>query len=545
MTRILPVANTGTTASNSLVLVQSNVDLNQATVTHTTVRILQYSNSVWANKSSYPTASYEAASKSIILDPGSTSANYFSNGGKYSIVLEGVIDLNGNSVTGWSVNDADSHDFTVAATVAEDNSAPAISSVNYTSVTDSAATFTWHTDEAATYSVSAATHAYFTAHPDTYDIWSATTRAYTDSGNNHTVRLSSLLANTIYHFRVISIDTSGNASQSADATFVTAADATAPTMTLTAPNGVAGNIVVTSNEALDPTTVIAANVKIWRCETDSYAVCPMPPVAVTIATPTLTNGNKTITLNPSGNLAYSSRYFVTVENVKDVSGNLLTGWTWTTCEQAGHYFDTVNELGQAYDVTNTEQTYVIGGVSFRFHDADTGNTGGNLSTDDTVTGLDLRVTPITTANAAPNGKKVLSTYDITAYDQSRQPFDSGFKLSLTIPYSSGYTYQDGDTVAYWSGSQWSTVEELAHTTNSITVDTTHFSEYAVIQAVATTTGSQNGTGTTDGTVLENGVRSLPVTGISLLNIILNMILSAISVGFILTVARRTQFSRHL
>ncbi len=541
LSRVVPIADTGTTVSNSLVVVQSNVDLNSATISHTTARIVQYSNSVWADKASFATATYEATSKTIIFDPGETIANYFTTNGKYSIVLEGVIDANGNTVTGWTSTDVDSHDFTFG-TVATDSSAPVISAVNYSSVTDSAATFTWHTDEAATYSVSAATHTYFTAHPDTYDIWSPVTRVYTDSGNNHTLTLSGLLANTIYHFRVISTDTAGNAVQSADATFVTAADATAPTLTLTAPSGVSGNVILTANEALDPTTVSAANVKVWKCVTDSYAVCPLPPVAVTLATPALSNGDKTITLNPSGSLQYSTRYFVTAENVKDTSGNLLTGWTWTTNEQAGHYFDTVNELGQAYDVTNTEQTYVIGGVSFRFHDADTGNAGGNLSTDDTITGLDLNVVSVTSGNTAPSGKKVLSAYDITAYDQAKQPFSSGFKLSLTIPYPSGYSYQSGDVVAYWTGSQWSTVEELSHTTSAITVDTTHFSEYAILQAASTTSTGTNTTGTNGDTVSESGATTLPATGASLLNILLNMLLAVSCVLVLSMVTRRTRLS---
>jgi len=94
-----------------------------------------------------------------------------------------------------------------------DTSSPAISNVSAGSLSSSGATITWSTDESATSQVEyGLTTSYGTTYP------SSDSTADTTS---HSVTLSSLSANTLYHYRVISTDSSNNTATSTDATFTT------------------------------------------------------------------------------------------------------------------------------------------------------------------------------------------------------------------------------------------------------------------------------------------------------------------------------------
>ncbi len=98
-------------------------------------------------------------------------------------------------------------------TTVADETAPAISNIATSSITSSGATVTWTTDEAAStkvvYSV------------DT-DYASSTVEADTDTRvTSHSQALSSLLACTIYSFRVVSRDAAGNSATSTAGMFTT------------------------------------------------------------------------------------------------------------------------------------------------------------------------------------------------------------------------------------------------------------------------------------------------------------------------------------
>ena len=111
-----------------------------------------------------------------------------------------------------------------------DTTPPAIRSVASGSLTTSAATISWSTDEPATTQVEYGTS---TAYGSTTTLDASLT-------TNHSQALSNLSAGAVYHYRVKSKDSAGNVATSADFTFTTtaAADPTppAPTPSATGPN---------------------------------------------------------------------------------------------------------------------------------------------------------------------------------------------------------------------------------------------------------------------------------------------------------------------
>jgi hypothetical protein len=107
-----------------------------------------------------------------------------------------------------------------------DATPPAISSVSASGITQTAATITWTTNEAATSQVDYGT-------TTSYGQSSALDASLV---TNHSVTVSGLSAGTLYHVRVRSKDAAGNEALSADATFTTlSADITPPSITVTWP----------------------------------------------------------------------------------------------------------------------------------------------------------------------------------------------------------------------------------------------------------------------------------------------------------------------
>ncbi len=100
-----------------------------------------------------------------------------------------------------------------------DTTPPVISAVAAASITDTTANITWTTDEAAT---SVVNYGLTTAYGSTASVTGYTTA--------HSVPLTGLTQNTLYHYRVTSVDSSGNSAQSGDYTFTTQPTPTTPTM---------------------------------------------------------------------------------------------------------------------------------------------------------------------------------------------------------------------------------------------------------------------------------------------------------------------------
>lgn len=97
-------------------------------------------------------------------------------------------------------------------TIAMDSTAPTISAITSTSITTTSATIQWTTDEAATSRVEYGLS----------DAYGSATTATTALVTSHSVVLTGLSAETMYHFRVRSVDASGNVRFSDDRVFTTA-----------------------------------------------------------------------------------------------------------------------------------------------------------------------------------------------------------------------------------------------------------------------------------------------------------------------------------
>jgi len=243
--------------------------------------------------------------------------------------MESSSDLDTNSVTNHSVNlsgltantlyhyrvssrDAagnliTSADLTFTTAMAPDVTAPVLSSIATSSLTYNGTVIGWTTNEAS----------------DTQVVY-GTTSAYGSSTTlnstlvtNHSVNLSGLTANTLYHYRVSSRDAAGNLITSADLTFTTAMapDVTAPVLSSIATSSLTYNGTVigwTTNEASDTQVVYGT--------TSAYG--------------SSTTLNSTLVTNHSVNLSgltANTLYHYRVSS-RDAAGNLITSadLTFTT-----------------------------------------------------------------------------------------------------------------------------------------------------------------------------------------------------------------------
>ena len=113
----------------------------------------------------------------------------------------------------WSCVDAEDADFTAVGMSTEtDSTAPTISGVDASNISETTATITWTTDEPATSQVEYGL--------DTAD--GSTTTLDQDPATSHEVTLAGLTEDTTYYFRVRSLDAEGNESVSEDYSFTTA-----------------------------------------------------------------------------------------------------------------------------------------------------------------------------------------------------------------------------------------------------------------------------------------------------------------------------------
>ncbi|MES2986232.1 MAG: fibronectin type III domain-containing protein, partial [Patescibacteria group bacterium] len=109
-----------------------------------------------------------------------------------------------------SGNIATSSDYTFTTDPA-DVTAPTISSVSVGTITPSSAVITWSTNEAGTSQVEYGTTTSYTS----------STTLQSSYVTSHSATISGLLAGTLYHYRVKTLDSSGNVATSSDGTFTT------------------------------------------------------------------------------------------------------------------------------------------------------------------------------------------------------------------------------------------------------------------------------------------------------------------------------------
>ncbi len=141
-----------------------------------------------------------------------------------------------------------------AVSIGGDTTPPAISAVTATNVTQTSASITWTTDEAATTVVRYGTST-------TY----GTTKQSSSLTTSHTMSVTGLTAGTIYHYQVESRDGTGNTSTSNDKVFTTAEAGT----TLAISN-VSTTNVSTSSATITWTTTLAASTVLEYGLTSGY-----------------------------------------------------------------------------------------------------------------------------------------------------------------------------------------------------------------------------------------------------------------------------------
>lgn len=202
---------------------------------------------------------------------------------------------------------------------APDTTPPVISDVTSQMIGQTTARIRWTTDEQAT------TRVEYGTSPGTLDSVAEVLTLSTA----HSIDLTGLNPQTVYYFRVLSRDQSGNTATSSTGQFTTPTpDTTAPTITgrVPAPNAtgvaVGADVSVTFNEPMAPATFTAASYTL-RAQGASASVAATITVAGAVAT-----------LNPNENLAPGTNYTATVAgSVTDIAGNALgspASWAFTT-----------------------------------------------------------------------------------------------------------------------------------------------------------------------------------------------------------------------
>ena len=200
----------------------------------------------------------------------------------------------------WDKMDDDEDDEDHGTTT-RDRIAPVISSVSATSLTTTGATIQWTTNENSTSQVE---YGISTAYGSTTPI------NFTLVGS-HSVNLTSLLASTLYHFRVYSRDAANNLATSSDMTFTTVTpDTTAPAI-----SGISVAPIASTTATVSWTTNENATGKVYYATTS--------PVNLGTA---LTMGSASLTLGHSfglTGLTASTTYYYVLESI-DASSNTAT-----------------------------------------------------------------------------------------------------------------------------------------------------------------------------------------------------------------------------
>jgi hypothetical protein len=241
-------------------------------------------------------------------------------------------------------------------TVAEpDVTPPVIAAVASNNISNSAATITWTTNEAADTQVEYGTTS----------AYGNTTTLVAALETSHSQVVSGLTADTLYHFRVISRDASGNVTTSDDFTFTTdTVDRNVPVITAVRASGIthqSATIFWTTDELADSqvgygTTTEYAFASILDANTVTSHVMVLAGL-----TPNTLYHFRVISRDPSGNLGVSQDFTFTTTDVPDtappvISEVTLAGVThlsayitWITSEpcDARIEFGTTTEYGSA------------------------------------------------------------------------------------------------------------------------------------------------------------------------------------------------------
>ncbi len=192
---------------------------------------------------------------------------------------------------------------------AADATAPLLQGIGVTQITVNSAVVAWGTDELAT------SHVQY----GTTTSYGQTTPLY-GLALTHKVTLAGLSAGTLYHYRVKSLDGAGNLATSADLTFTTtggAADATAPTISISAPTASASVSGTVTVRATASDNVGVAGVQFLIDGAAFAAEDATAPYEIAWDTALLSNGTHTVSArarDAAGNQKTSTVITVTVSN---------------------------------------------------------------------------------------------------------------------------------------------------------------------------------------------------------------------------------------
>jgi hypothetical protein len=208
------------------------------------------------------------------------------------------------------INDINSNAYSLRLSpVSGGTGGPTITNVTVSAVTTSGASVGWTTDVAATSQVEyGLTTAYGTL-----------TTLNSSLVTSHSQPVAGLVANTLYHYRVRSKNSSGVESISGDAAFTTnnTTDTTAPTVSITSPAAsasLAGTVSVTANAS---DNVAVASVQFLLDGANLGAPDITAPYAISWDTTTVVNGAHTLSAratDTSGNIGNAAGVAVNVTN---------------------------------------------------------------------------------------------------------------------------------------------------------------------------------------------------------------------------------------
>ncbi len=340
---------------------------------------------------------------------------------------------------------------------AQDTTPPVFSAVSASSITQSGATIGWTTDEASDTQVD---------YGPTASYGSSTT-LNTSLVTSHSATLLGLTASTVYHYRVRSRDAASNLAISADFTFTTAADTTAPVISGTAATPITqsgATISWTTNEASDTQVDYGTTTSYGSSTTLNSSLVTAHSAAVSGLTASTLYHYRVKSRDSAGNLATSSDFTFTTAadttppTISSVSASSITQTgatiTWTTNEASDTQVDYGTTTGYGSSTTLnsslvTSHTATLSGLTantqyhFRVKSRDA---AGNLATSS-----DINFT--TAADTTPPVFSAVSASSIT---------QSGATIGWTTDEASDTQVDYGPTTSYGSSTTLNTSLVTSH-----------------------------------------------------------------------------------
>lgn len=245
----------------------------------------------------------------------------------YKIVINPsqIQDVNGNAL------DAGQTESTIATFTTGDTIAPSIVTVNPTNgATNQSRTPTMNITFSESMDQTTLSTSNILLKDGNGTLVSGYTTSYNSATNTVTINLNSnLLSETTYRIilnQTAITDIAGNALGSDGnyvATEFTTGDFTAPTLSSTTPVNGATNVAVESgisltfSESMDTSTLTDTTIKLQKASDNSDVSLVSPP--------SYSNGNRTVSLTPTANLANGESYNIVINpsQIKDVAGNTM------------------------------------------------------------------------------------------------------------------------------------------------------------------------------------------------------------------------------